>query len=75
MRGGLTKADWVLGAIYRLAIRRCLPQEVVERLMHSKASLSENAARRLAGHWFSQQYRHGLHWQQGQYRVSKGMIE
>jgi hypothetical protein len=55
----LTREDFTIGAIERLAVRRGIGRAAVEELLNSRAGLSRMRARQLAGHWFDTQYRHG----------------
>lgn len=56
---GLTKSDFTIGAIDRVAVRRGVTQGATEHLLIERAGLSRKEARNLAAHWFSRQFRDG----------------
>lgn len=53
------KKTWVMGAIYRIAVRKGIGRSAVESLLVRCAKLSKLEAKQLAGCWFDRQYRHG----------------
>ena len=53
------KQTWVMGAIYRIAVRKGIGRSAVEILLAQRVGLSEREAKQLAGCWFDTQYRHG----------------
>ena len=55
----LSRADFVIGAIDRMAVRRGIDASTVRELLVTRAGLSGKAAVHLAAHWFSEQFRHG----------------
>lgn len=56
---GLSRQDFIIGAIDRIAVRKGIGRDAVRELMVSRAGLTRNAADNLSAHWFSEQYRHG----------------
>lgn len=55
----LTRQDFKIGAIDRMAVRRGLTETEVASLLARRAGLLDKQAAVLARHWFDQQYRHG----------------
>lgn len=55
----LSKLDFTLGAIDRMAVRKGISRSQVETLLNTRVGLSAKEAAALAGHWFDAQYRHG----------------
>ena len=53
---GLTKADYRLGAVYRVGSRRKLPRPAVEALLVARCKLNAKQAEQLAGHWFASRH-------------------
>jgi len=53
------KQTWVIGAIYRIVVRKGIGRSAVEILLAQRVGLSEREAKQLAGCWFARQYRHG----------------
>jgi hypothetical protein len=53
MTSHLTKADFTLGALYRLAAKRRMGRSEIESLMVLRAGVKPVVARALAGHWLT----------------------
>jgi hypothetical protein len=69
----LSRQDFIIGAIDRMAVRRGIDQSTVECLLHSRARLTERSAKYLAGQWFSKEYRHGgIEYRRQEYLASRG---
>ena len=47
-----TKADFTIGALYRLGARGRLSRERIIELLASRAGMKPAAARQLVGHWY-----------------------
>ena len=48
-----SKADWRLGAIYRVGHRRHLASALIERLLVARCNLKAPQAKQLVAHWQS----------------------
>jgi hypothetical protein len=71
----LSRQDFTIGAIDRMAVRRGIDRATVERLLHTRARLTERSARFLAGQWFNTEYHHGgIAFRRQEYLATRGIV-